>query len=214
LITPPAAKFASLLAFFTLKTCAAEIHRELCAAVYNQNVMSERTVRQWCTCSIIGEQVFKIERTGRPYIASDDLVHSVDQKICERRRFTTSELSCEFPHISRTVIYEIITVRIGSHMFCARWVPKMLSGEHKTQRVASALTFLERHHKDGDEFLHHIIRVTDDQTWVSFLNAETKENSKNWMHSHSTNKPKILNKRCLPARKLRHLFSATGKECS
>jgi hypothetical protein len=28
-------------------TSAAEIHHELCA-VYGQNIMSERTVRQWC----------------------------------------------------------------------------------------------------------------------------------------------------------------------
>jgi hypothetical protein len=39
----------------------------------------------------------------------------------------------------------------GYHKFCAIWVPKMLTGEHKTQRMASALTFLERYHKDGDE---------------------------------------------------------------
>jgi hypothetical protein len=38
--------------------------------------------------------------------------------------------------------------------------------------------FLERYHKDGDEFLNHIVRVIDDETWVSFLNAETKEQSK------------------------------------
>jgi hypothetical protein len=33
---------------FTLKTLAAEIHRELCMAVHSQNVMSEGTVRHWC----------------------------------------------------------------------------------------------------------------------------------------------------------------------
>jgi hypothetical protein len=38
----------------------------------------------------------------------------------------------------------------------------MLTNEHKTQRKASALTFLERYHKAGDEFLNHI--VTDDET--------------------------------------------------
>jgi hypothetical protein len=27
---------------------AAEIHRELCAAVYGQNVLSDGSVRQWC----------------------------------------------------------------------------------------------------------------------------------------------------------------------
>jgi hypothetical protein len=51
----------------------------------------------------------------------------------------------------------------------------MLTGAHKTQRMASALTFLERYNKDGDEFLNHIIQVTDDETWISFMNVETKE---------------------------------------
>jgi hypothetical protein len=48
----------------------------------------------------------------------------------------------------------------------------MTMGAHKSQRMASALTFLERYHKDGDEFFSHTI--TDDETWVSFLNVETK----------------------------------------
>jgi hypothetical protein len=32
---------------------------------------------------------------------------------------------------------------------------------------------LEHCHKDGDEFLNHIVR--DDDTWVSSMNVETKE---------------------------------------
>jgi hypothetical protein len=58
--------------------------------------------------------------------------------------------------------------------------------------------FLERYHKDGDAFLNHIIRITGDETWVSFVNVETKEQSKQWMHTHSPNKPESLNKCCLP----------------
>jgi hypothetical protein len=49
---------------------------------------------------------------------------------------------------------------------------------HKTQRKALASTSLEQYHKDGDEFLYHIVRATSDETWVSFVNAETKEQSK------------------------------------
>jgi hypothetical protein len=48
--------------------------------------------------------------------------------------------------------------------FHTRWVLKMLTGAHKMQRTASALTFLEQYHKDGNEFLNHIIRVTGDET--------------------------------------------------
>jgi hypothetical protein len=76
----------------------------------------------------------------------------------------------------------------------------MLTGAHKTQRMPSALVdFLERYHKAGDEFLNHIVRVTGDETWVSFVNVETKDQSKQWMHTNSPKKSrKSLNKRCLP----------------
>jgi hypothetical protein len=55
--------------------------------------------------------------------------------------------------------------------------------------VSDFVDFLERYHKDGFEFLSHIVRVTDDETWVSFVNVETKEQSKQRMHTHSPNKP-------------------------
>jgi hypothetical protein len=101
--------------------------------------------------------MMKSEAVGRPSVVSDDLVQSVDQKICERRSFMISELSCEFPQISCILLYEIITVRLGHHKFCTRWVLKILMGAHKMQRMASALTFLECYHKGGNEFLSHII---------------------------------------------------------
>jgi hypothetical protein len=58
----------------------------------------------------MGEQMFsmKSEVVGWPSVVSDDLVQSVDQNVCERQRFTISEFSCEFPQISRTLLYEII----------------------------------------------------------------------------------------------------------
>jgi hypothetical protein len=159
---------------------AAEIHRELCA-VYSQNVMSEGTVRQWCKCSKMGGRtnVYDEGRSHRPSIVSDDLDQSVDQNICKRRCFKISKLPCEFPQISLTLLYEIITVRLGYHKFWAGWDPKMIKGDHKTQRMASAfIDFSERYHKDGDEFLNHIVRVTGDEIWVSFVNVEIKEQSK------------------------------------
>jgi hypothetical protein len=63
--------------------------------------------------------------------------------------------------------------------------------------MASTLTFtfLERYHKDDNEFLNHTVWVTGDKTWVPFVNAETKEQSKQWMHTHSPNKPKKFKQR-------------------
>jgi transposase len=58
---------------------AGKIRRELCAAVYSQNVMSEGTARQWCRMfRDRRSDVHDEERSGRPFVVSDDLVQSVD----------------------------------------------------------------------------------------------------------------------------------------
>jgi hypothetical protein len=54
----------------------------------------------------------------------------------------------------------------------------MLTGKHNMQRMTSVLTLLEQYHIGGDEFLSHIVRVTADETWVSLVNVEAKEQSK------------------------------------
>jgi hypothetical protein len=105
------------------------------------------------------------------------------------RHFKISEVSCELSQISSTVLYEIITVRLDYHTFRATWISKILMGSNKTQRMASTLTLLKQYHNDGDGFLSHIVRVIAYETWVSFLNVGTEEQSKYWMRTHSPNKP-------------------------
>jgi hypothetical protein len=62
--------------------------------------------------------------------------------------------------------------------------------------------FSQRYYKDGVESLNHNVPLTADETRVTFVNVETKEQSKQWMHTHSPNKPKKF-KQTLYARKLR-----------
>jgi hypothetical protein len=134
--------------------------------------------------------VHDVERSGRPSVMCHDFFQNVDQQICDRRRFIVSELSCELPQISSSLFYEIIRVTLGYHKFFVSWIQKLLTDAHKMQRLASALTFLEWWHKGGDEFLNHIGRVTGDETWVPFVNVETKEQSKEWIHTLLRNKTK------------------------
>jgi hypothetical protein len=72
--------------------------------------------------SKVGERIFtmKSEVVGWPSVVSDDFVQSVDQRIYEAQRLTLSELSCEFPQISRTVLYEVMGLSLGYHKFCVR----------------------------------------------------------------------------------------------
>ncbi|KAJ4451520.1 hypothetical protein ANN_02984 [Periplaneta americana] len=101
----------------------------------------------------------------------------------ENRRFTITELSSHFPQISRTLLHEIVTKHLLFKKVCARWVPKNLTPEHKMQRLGVALTFLQRYHVDGYEFLDRI--VTGDETWISHFTPETKQQSMHWRHSGS-----------------------------
>jgi len=61
----------------------------------------------------------------------DDLVRKVDERVRDDRRFTISDLSLHFPQISRTLLYDIVSSHLGYWKVCARWVPKMLTEEHK-----------------------------------------------------------------------------------
>jgi hypothetical protein len=90
------------------------------------------------------------ERSGWPSVVSDDLIQSVDQKICERRLFTFSELSCEFSQISQLFSTKLSQLGKAVTSF-------MLMGVHTMQKMASAVTFLKPYYKDGDEFLSHIV---------------------------------------------------------
>ena len=46
--------------------------------------------------------------------------------------------------------------------------------------MESALTFMQRYHDDGGQFLDLII--TGDETWVTHITPETKQKSVLWRH--------------------------------
>jgi histone-lysine N-methyltransferase SETMAR len=167
----------------------ADIHRQICD-VYGENTMSDGMVRKWVRQFNEGRENMHDEaRSGRPSVVNDDLVRAVDSKVHEDRRFTISSLSLHFPQISRTILYEIVSDRLNYRKLCSRWVPKMLSEEHTTQRPGSALTFLTCYSKQDDEFLSHI--VTGDETWVSHVTPESKRQSMECRHTSSPKKPKF-----------------------
>ncbi|KAL4126648.1 hypothetical protein QTP88_010857 [Uroleucon formosanum] len=123
-----------------------DIYRQL-REVYGDYVMNESSVRKWCIQFKNGRtNVHDEEKSGRPSIVTDDLVAKVNEKIRENRRFTITELSLCFPQISRTLLFEIFSQKLGYDKFCARWVPKLFTDHHKGQRLEAALTFLNAYH--------------------------------------------------------------------
>jgi hypothetical protein len=83
------------------------------------------------------------ERSGRrPSVVIDDLVQSVDKKMCEKTRasqFQNFRVNFHKPHaISSTRLSHL---GLGYNKFCARWVPKMLTGEHKSENGIGLVFF-------------------------------------------------------------------------
>jgi histone-lysine N-methyltransferase SETMAR len=138
------------------------------------------------------------DRSGCPSLVTADLLDQVNEKIRENRRFTVSELSTHFLLISHSLLHEIVMEHLHYHKLCARWVPKMLTDDHKTKCMGVALNFLVRYRNEGDEFLNHI--VTGDETWISHVTPENKQQSMQWRHSASPKAKKFKQK--LSARKI------------
>jgi hypothetical protein len=83
--------------------------------------------------------------------------------------------------VSKTTIHEAATEKLGNRKLCACWVPKILTDDHKTKRMGSALKFLTRCAQEGDEFLDSI--VTGDEG--VHHTPESKQQSLQWRHKHS-----------------------------
>jgi hypothetical protein len=81
------------------------------------------------------------DRSGLPSLVTADLLNQTDEKIRENRRFALSELSTQFLHISRSLLHEIVTEHLQYHKLCARWVPRMLTDDHKSKRMDAAMKF-------------------------------------------------------------------------
>jgi hypothetical protein len=140
--------------------------------------------------SKIDDQMFtmKSEEVGRPSVASDDLVQSVEQKFVKNLASQFQNFPLNFHKLHTLFSMRLSQARLSQ-------VSRKMDSENADGCAHDAengfgFEFLERYRKDGDKFLNHILRVTDDEIWVSFVNVEIKEQAKQWLHTQSPNKPK------------------------
>jgi len=47
--------------------------------------------------------------SGGPSLVNDDFVRKANDRVCDNRRFTISDLSLHFPQISRSLLYDIVS---------------------------------------------------------------------------------------------------------
>jgi transposase len=95
---PAACEMRPVIRFLNARNMKpADIQCQICE-VYGEHAVSDLMVRIW-----VGhfnewrENVHNDPRSGRPSVVNEDLVHAVEQKIQENRRFTISSHSLHFP---------------------------------------------------------------------------------------------------------------------
>jgi histone-lysine N-methyltransferase SETMAR len=91
----------------------------------------------------------------------------------EDRRVKVREIA-EVTGIAKSTDHEIISDS-NFRKVSARWIPKMLSKQHKNKRIAALLENLCRYQDEGESFVESI--VTGDETWVYEFTPESKRNS-------------------------------------
>ena len=139
----------------------AEIHKQIFAVC--GNVMNRQNVTKWCREFSEGRtDIHDEQRSGTPSLISNDLLQEIEGEIRANRRVAIRELHHINSEVSKTTIHEAVTEKLGHRKLCACWVSKMLTDDHKTKRMGSALKFLTRYAQEGDEFLDSI--VTGDET--------------------------------------------------
>ena len=152
----------------------AEINKQI-VAVYGK-VMNWQNMTKWCRKFSEGRTgAHDEERSGRQSLISDDLLQEIKGEIRAYRRVTIRELHHIISEVSKTTIHEAVTEKLGYRKLCARWAPKILTDDHKTKWMGSALKFLTRYVQEGDEFLDSI--ETGDETWDFHHTPEFKKQS-------------------------------------
>lgn len=184
----------SVIKFLVAEECKpVEIHRRM-STVYGATCFSRKNVYKWAKLFKEGRSSVEDEdRPGRPTeVRSPEVIESVNDLIQSDRRVTVDDIARTLS-LSVGTAHKIVHDDLGYSKVSCRWVPKMLTAEHKQRRVELSQQCLCRYEKDGDEFLKKV--VTCDETWVCQYEPESKRQSMEWKHVGSPVKKKFKSQR-------------------
>jgi len=138
-----------------------DIHQRL-LNIYGDQTVDVSTVRRWVARFSSGDSDVKDKpRSRRPCTAvTPRNEERLDQLMHTNQQITTRELCMEL-NIGCNAL-ETMVATLEYRKVCARWVPQMLTQEHKEHRMQVCQDLLNQYEAEGDSFLDRII--TGDKT--------------------------------------------------
>ena len=149
-------KQRSVIEFLAAEGCSAANIYDRMKSVFGNMCVSDSAVRKWVryfrgedpTETIVRDR----KRPGRPLSAYDN-VHqeAVYCMIRCNRRVKQSVIANEVGFLKERV-HHIVTHLLSYRKVSARWVPRQLTLEMKTQRKEMCIHLLKRYNKEGEAF--------------------------------------------------------------
>ena len=103
-----------------------------------------------------------------------DKIHNI---VLNGRRLKVREIS-ETINISVGRVWHILHECLGMRKVSERWVPRLLTADHKRARVVASEQCLDMFQRNSKEFLRSCVTV--DEKWIHYYTPETKNQSKMW----------------------------------
>ncbi|XP_025161796.1 histone-lysine N-methyltransferase SETMAR-like [Harpegnathos saltator] len=139
-------------------------------------------VKKWFTEFRCGRtSTSDAERSGRPKeVVTPEIVDKIHGMILDDRRMKVREVA-EAVGISTERVHHILHEYLDMKKLSARWVPRLLTLDHKRNRVTISKECLAMFSRNPNEFLRRFVTV--DETWIHHTTPETKEQSRQWVSS-------------------------------
>ena len=152
---------------------------EKLAKYYKESAPSHGMVHKWFTKFRCGRiSTSDAERPGRPKeVTSQEMIDKIHDIVLNDRRLKVREIS-ETVNISVGRVWYILHECLGMRKVSARWVPRLLTADHKRARVVVSEQCLDMFQHNLKEFLRRCVTV--DETWIHNYRPETKNQSKMW----------------------------------
>ena len=132
---------------------------------YNDDAQSYRAVAKWPADFKEPERAFEDSpRTGHPStITTDEDIEVVERMVMRDWQISVHRLAHELP-IPTTIVYEIMSNRLGLKNISTKWIPKLLTPTQLANRVDRCPEPLQESVVTSDNYFDRI--VTGDETWV------------------------------------------------
>lgn len=147
----------AVINFFLLKGLTATQTKTELDGVLGASSPSFKTVHMWVSEFKRGRTSCKDEpRSGRPVeVTTQSKVDQVRTLVLRDRRLKVRELAGEVG-ISTERVHHILHDCLGMTKLCARWVPRLLTADHKQQRALISAECLNIFLRNPSEFLRRL----------------------------------------------------------